>query len=68
MERQQQQAQQQMSSSSPLEQSQVQISHQTLEVNQNLVSEVDDILAEIDGLLEENAEDFVKGFVQKGGE
>ncbi|WP_237202727.1 ubiquitin-like protein Pup [Rothia endophytica] len=68
MERQQQQAQQQMSSSSPLEQSQVQISHQTSEVNQNLVSEVDDILAEIDGLLEENAEDFVKGFVQKGGE
>lgn len=68
MERQQQQAQQQMSSSAPLELSQLQISHQTAEVNQNLVSEVDDILAEIDGLLEENAEDFVKGFVQKGGE
>lgn len=68
MERQKQQAQQQMSSSAPLEQSQLQISHQTAEVNQNLVSEVDDILAEIDGLLEENAEDFVKGFVQKGGE
>lgn len=68
MERQQQQAQQQMGTSAAQEQSQVQISHQSTEVNQNLVSEVDDILAEIDGLLEENAEDFVKGFVQKGGE
>ena len=32
------------------------------------VSEVDDLLDEIDGLLAENAEDFVTGFVQKGGE
>ena len=29
---------------------------------------VDDLLDEIDGLLAENAEDFVTGFVQKGGE
>ncbi|MBV7295469.1 ubiquitin-like protein Pup [Corynebacterium sp. TAE3-ERU12] len=28
----------------------------------------DDILDEIDGLLESNAEDFVKSYVQKGGE
>ena len=26
----------------------------------------DDLLAEIDGVLEANAEEFVKGFVQKG--
>ena len=32
------------------------------------VSEVDDLLDEIDGLLAENAEDFVTGFVQKGGQ
>ncbi|ALU40149.1 ubiquitin [Kocuria flava] len=28
----------------------------------------DDLLAEIDGVLETNAEEFVKGFVQKGGQ
>ncbi len=30
--------------------------------------EVDDILDEIDDVLETNAEEFVKGFVQKGGQ
>lgn len=30
--------------------------------------EVDDLLAEIDGVLETNAEEFVHGFVQKGGQ
>lgn len=29
---------------------------------------VDDILNEIDGLLETNAEDFVRSYVQKGGQ
>ena len=29
---------------------------------------VDDLLDEIDGVLEKNAEEFVKGFVQKGGQ
>ncbi|MDU0477692.1 ubiquitin-like protein Pup [Staphylococcus chromogenes] len=28
----------------------------------------DDLLDEIDGLLESNAEEFVKSYVQKGGE
>lgn len=28
----------------------------------------DDLLAEIDGVLETNAEAFVRGFVQKGGQ
>lgn len=46
----------------------IQIATQTTDVNQELVTEVDEILAEIDGILEENAEDFVKGFVQKGGQ
>jgi len=33
-----------------------------------LVDEMDDILEEIDAVLEKNAEEFVKSFVQKGGE
>ncbi|MDO4908539.1 MAG: ubiquitin-like protein Pup [Corynebacterium sp.] len=30
--------------------------------------DTDDLLAEIDGLLENNAEEFVRSYVQKGGE
>jgi ubiquitin-like protein Pup len=33
-----------------------------------LKSELDDLLDEIDEVLESNAEDFVKSYVQKGGE
>ena len=35
---------------------------------EKLSDDVDDILDEIDEVLEANAEDFVKAFVQKGGE
>ncbi|HWB72308.1 MAG TPA: ubiquitin-like protein Pup [Egibacteraceae bacterium] len=31
-------------------------------------SDVDDLLDDIDAVLEENAEEFVKNYVQKGGE
>ncbi|MGV8964849.1 MAG: ubiquitin-like protein Pup [Cellulomonas sp.] len=31
-------------------------------------AEVDSLLEEIDGVLESNAEQFVRGFVQKGGQ
>jgi len=31
-------------------------------------TDIDDILDEIDGVLETNAEEFVRGFVQKGGQ
>jgi ubiquitin-like protein Pup len=31
-------------------------------------TEVDALLEEIDGVLESNAESFVRGFVQKGGQ
>lgn len=31
-------------------------------------AEIDDLLDEIDEVLEENAEEFVRGFVQKGGQ
>jgi len=33
-----------------------------------LTDDVDSLLDEIDDVLEENAEDFVKGYVQKGGQ
>lgn len=33
-----------------------------------LASETDDLLDEIDGVLESNAEDFVRSYVQKGGQ
>ena len=33
-----------------------------------LTDDVDALLDEIDDVLEENAEDFIKGYVQKGGE
>ena len=32
------------------------------------VNQIDDLLDEIDSVLEENAEEFVKNYVQKGGE
>lgn len=32
------------------------------------LSYTDDLLDEIDGLLEENAEEFVAAYIQKGGE
>jgi ubiquitin-like protein Pup len=35
---------------------------------EELKDEMDDILEEIDAVLEENAEEFVKSYVQKGGE
>jgi len=35
---------------------------------EKLKEEMDDILDEIDQVLEENAEEFVKSYVQKGGE
>jgi prokaryotic ubiquitin-like protein Pup len=31
-------------------------------------ADIDDLLDEIDGVLEENAEEFVKSYVQKGGQ
>ena len=34
----------------------------------DLKHDLDEILEEIDSVLEENAEEFVQGYVQKGGE
>ena len=41
------------------------------EVNERtkeVTDDVDSLLDEIDGVLEENAEDFVRAYVQKGGQ
>ena len=35
---------------------------------QELDDDIDSVLDEIDGVLESNSEEFVRGFVQKGGE
>lgn len=62
------QIQQQHQQQNATDQDEISIAQKNSEVNQELLGETDDLLAEIDGLLEENAEDFVKGFVQKGGQ
>lgn len=43
-------------------------SAETGERKEQLDSDVDAVLGEIDDVLEENAEDFVRQFVQKGGQ
>lgn len=41
---------------------------QSSESGEKIKAELDDLLDEIDGVLEQNAEDFVKSYIQKGGE
>lgn len=38
------------------------------DAGEKLKAELDDLLDEIDGVLETNAEEFVKAYVQKGGQ
>ena len=38
------------------------------EQGEKIKAELDDLLDEIDEVLEDNAEDFVRSYVQKGGE
>ena len=40
----------------------------TSEKGEKIKAELDDLLDEIDEVLETNAEDFVKSYVQKGGQ
>jgi ubiquitin-like protein Pup len=35
---------------------------------EDLAAKLDDLLDEIDEVLEENAEEFVKGYIQRGGQ
>jgi ubiquitin-like protein Pup len=43
-------------------------STETEPVAKDLLDDVDELLDEIDDVLEENAEEFVRGYVQKGGQ
>lgn len=40
----------------------------TADTKEALKAEMDALLDEIDGVLEENAEEFVAGYIQKGGQ
>jgi prokaryotic ubiquitin-like protein Pup len=46
----------------------VEASEDVAERKEKLDDDIDSILDEIDDVLETNAEEFVRGFVQKGGE
>ena len=50
------------------EQTEVAEAPTTSETGEKLKAELDDLLDEIDEVLETNAEDFVKSYIQKGGE
>jgi prokaryotic ubiquitin-like protein Pup len=43
-------------------------SAEVAERHEKISEDVDDLLDEIDSVLEENAEEFVRGYIQKGGE
>ncbi|WP_018656437.1 ubiquitin-like protein Pup [Actinomadura flavalba] len=51
-----------------VEETEATTSEDVQERNEKLSDDVDSILDEIDEVLEENAEDFVRSYVQKGGE
>ena len=46
----------------------VTVAEDVKERQDKLTDDVDSLLDEIDDVLEENAEEFVRGYVQKGGE
>ena len=50
------------------EQAQSDVTAETAGEGEELTERIDDLLEEIDSVLEENAEEFVKNYVQKGGE
>ncbi len=50
------------------ESEEVQPDPQVAEMGEKLKEEMDDLVDEIDKVLEENAAEFVKNYVQKGGE
>ncbi len=44
------------------------VNPEAAERHEKLTEDVDDILDDIDRVLEKNAEEFVRGYVQKGGQ
>ena len=55
-------------SSAPPDQEELQANPKVAEKGQRLKEEMDELVDEIDKVLEENAAEFVKNYVQKGGE
>jgi ubiquitin-like protein Pup len=55
-------------SSEEVEDVTVEANPEVAERHAEITEDVDDLLDEIDSVLEENAEEFVRGYVQKGGE
>ena len=53
---------------SPEEEDVEQVETEASEDTKDLLDDVDELLDEIDDVLEENAEEFIKNYVQKGGE
>ena len=54
--------------SAPQESEEIQANPKVAETGQRLQEEMDELVDEIDKVLEENAAEFVKNYVQKGGE
>lgn len=54
--------------SSPQETDEVKANPKVVETGEKLKEEMDDLVDEIDQVLEENAAEFVKNYVQKGGQ
>ena len=52
----------------PQEAEEIQANPKVAETGDRLKEEMDDLVDEIDKVLEENAAEFVKNYVQKGGE
>ena len=52
----------------PAESEQVEDLPEASESGEKLKADMDDLLDEIDSVLETNAEDFVKSYIQKGGQ
>jgi ubiquitin-like protein Pup len=52
----------------PEEATEVDAAAPTTERGEKLKAELDDLLDEIDDVLEKNAEEFVRSYVQKGGQ
>lgn len=55
-------------SDAPQESEEIHANPKVAETGQRLQEEMDDLVDEIDKVLEENAAEFVKNYVQKGGE
>jgi ubiquitin-like protein Pup len=55
-------------SAPPRQEETVEETPSTSETGEKIKAELDDLLDEIDDVLETNAEDFVKSYIQKGGQ